>query len=496
MFGSRIGQWLIVLGIVWVSACTTYTQPVVVILAPPSGSQFYEGDLVAVQSTSADPQGVVRVELVVDGKIVREDRAPMPQGQMNLTLVQTWQATLGTHTLAVRAYNVAGLVSDPISVSVNVVPRTGVPSTPTLIVWQPSPTSPPTATPLPLPPTSTPIPPTATPPTPPVTLPPTPTVSPTPDLPAAPTDWTAVGTGTTIRFKWTDNSTNELGFRIYQAGVATPVLQIGAQTGTGERSYEWTARPCNLQAGFYIRAYNAAGESAPSPIVSVVTIPCAPTNLGATAVQTTTLTLTFTDNSTNESGFYVYRSGDSNPVATVSAYDGMGTRTVTIGSITCGTQASYVVRAYNTAGESNSSNAVNATTTACSVSVEFTRVLIHNDTDSDAAGCVLNCGPGEVWLEFTVNGQNKRWPPTGQVSIHTGETKPISGIAYTFLLMRAQNLTITVKGREEDTMALDEPLGTATATFAGSANWGAGEHCTESTSPNYFRICYTIRVAP
>ncbi|MCX7839802.1 MAG: hypothetical protein N2559_10190, partial [Anaerolineae bacterium] len=457
---------------------------------PPSGSQFYEGDTIVVQSTSADPQGVVRVQLLVDDKVVREDRSPTPQGQMNFTLVQTWQATLGTHTLAVRAYNIAGLVSDPISVSVTVLPRTAVAPTLTPTIWLPSPTPSPSATPSPTP---TPIAPTATPQ---VTLTITPTASPSPQAPAAPSDWMAIGTGTTIRFEWTDNSTDERGFRIYQAGVAAPVLHIEAQAGTGKRSYEWTGRPCNLQAGFYIRAHNAAGESAPSPTVSVVTIPCAPTNLNATTVQTTTLTLTFTDNATNESGFHVYRSGESKPLATLPAYDGTGARTVTVGSLPCGTAAAYSVRAYNTAGESSPSNAVNATTNACTVTVTFTRVLIHNDTDSDAPGCVMNCGPGEVWLEFTVNGQNKRWPPTGQVSINTGETKPISDIVYTFLLMRTQNLTITVKGREEDTLAPDDPLGTATATFAGTDNWKAGEHCTESASPNYFRICYTISVTP
>lgn len=488
MLGSRIGQWLIVLGIVWASACTTYTKPVVVILSPPSGSQFYEGDTVAVQTTSADPQGVVRVELLVDDKIVRADSSPTPQGQTNLTLIQTWQATLGTHTLAVRAYNVAGLVSDPISVSINVVPRVAMPPTPTPMVWLPSPTPVPSATPLPLSPSPT-LPPTVT---------PTPTTVPTPlaETPAPPSDWNAVGIGTTIRFEWIDHSTDERGFRVYQADVASPVLHIEAQPGTGKRVYEWTGRPCNLRAGFYLRAHNAAGESAPSPTISVVTIPCAPTNVRATTVSATALQLTLTDNATNESGFHVYRTGESAPVAILPAREGTGTHTITMGSLACGTSATYVVRAYNTAGESNPSNTVDATTHACTVQVEFTRVLIHNDTDSDAPGCVMNCGPGEVWLEFTVNGQNMRWPPTGQVSINTGETKTISGIVYTFALMRSQNLTLTVKGREEDTLAPDDPLGTATATFVGSANWQAGEHCTESVSPNYFRICYTIRVTP
>lgn len=114
--------------IVWLAvvliACTTGGKPVVVIMSPPSGSQFVEGEDIAVQSSATDPQGVVRVELVVDGNVVRVDPSPTAQGQPNFTLIQTWKATPGTHTLVVRAYNAAGVVSDPTGVSINVSQRT------------------------------------------------------------------------------------------------------------------------------------------------------------------------------------------------------------------------------------------------------------------------------------------------------------------------------------------------------------------------------------
>ncbi len=472
------------------SACTTYTKPVVVVLAPPSGSQFYEGDEIAVQSTSADPQGVVRVELMVDGNVVRTDVSPVPQGQMNFTVVQVWKATAGTHVITVRAYNVAGVVSDPIGISVEVLPRAAQAPTLTPIVLPPSPT--------PLPPVTipqvTPSPTVATPSPPPTE---TPTSSPPlPQAPAAPSNFSATGTGTTIRFVWTDNATNELGFRIYQVGVTAPVLTLGANAGTGETFYAWMERPCNLQASYYIRAYNAAGESAPSAAHSAVTIPCAPGGLSVAVVAQTTVTFSFTDNATNESEFRLYRTDATTPVAIFPAQTGTGTRTDTLGSLPCGTSSAYYVRAYNTAGESAASNTISVTTNPCTVNINFTTVLIHNDSDGDAPGCVLNCGPGEVWLELTVNGQNKRWPPTGQVSINTGETKPITDIAFTFSLLRTQNLTILVKGREEDTLSPDDDLGMVSVTYRGADNWGAGSRCTESTSPNYFRICYTITVTP
>jgi Ig-like domain from next to BRCA1 gene/Bacterial Ig domain len=96
------------------------SKPTVVISSPPSGSTFHEGDEVAVQSTSADASGVTRVELTVDGAVVRNDAAP--SAQTNFSIVQTWKATQGTHTIAVRAYNAAGTASDPAAISIQVGP--------------------------------------------------------------------------------------------------------------------------------------------------------------------------------------------------------------------------------------------------------------------------------------------------------------------------------------------------------------------------------------
>ncbi len=104
-------------------------KPAVVITSPPSGSQFQEGQDVSVQSTSTDAQGIVRVELIVDGATVRTDSAPSPQDKF--ALIQTWKATQGTHTLSVRAYNTANAASDPASISVTVAPSVALGATPT-----------------------------------------------------------------------------------------------------------------------------------------------------------------------------------------------------------------------------------------------------------------------------------------------------------------------------------------------------------------------------
>ncbi len=119
----------------------TSTKPTVVVAAPPSGSQFHEGENVAVQSTSTDSAGITRVELAADGTIVRTDQAP--GAQISYTVIQTWKATLGSHTLTVRAFNSANAASDQASVLITVLPATTPPTpAPTSV----PPTLPPAAT--------------------------------------------------------------------------------------------------------------------------------------------------------------------------------------------------------------------------------------------------------------------------------------------------------------------------------------------------------------
>lgn len=95
-------------------------KPTVVIDLPPSGSQYQGGESVAIQSTSTDSAGILRVELLVDGTVVRTDSTPGPQ--QSFTLLQTWMATPGTHTIAVRAFNTVNVGSNPTAIGLTVLP--------------------------------------------------------------------------------------------------------------------------------------------------------------------------------------------------------------------------------------------------------------------------------------------------------------------------------------------------------------------------------------
>lgn len=271
-------RWIGMLAmLVWLVGCIpAASKPTVVILSPPSGSQFYEGEDVAVQSTATDAQGVTRVELVVDGNIVRVDPSPTAQGQPSFTLIQTWRATAGAHTIIVRAYNAAGAASDPVGITVNILPRVAqAPTpTPTTVAQAPTPTPTPaapviipTATALVKPPvasTPTLVPPTPSrtpPPSAPTatTAPPPPPPSPTPPPPAtcsgtpnissftasasgvSPASSITVVSGSTVTLSW-GAVTNAESAEIDQGigGVPTPGTHTFTTTST--KTYTLTAR--------------------------------------------------------------------------------------------------------------------------------------------------------------------------------------------------------------------------------------------------------------
>jgi len=124
------------------TACSVQPRikPLVVIQSPPSGSQFREGEQVLVRSTVTNSVRVVRVELVVDDQVAHTDSSPATQIVFPLT--QTWRATIGSHTIVVRAHTATGEVSDPVAVSVMVLAQPTVTPVPTILppTFTPSPT--------------------------------------------------------------------------------------------------------------------------------------------------------------------------------------------------------------------------------------------------------------------------------------------------------------------------------------------------------------------
>jgi hypothetical protein len=105
-----------------------------------------------------------------------------------------------------------------------------------------------------------------------------------------------------------------------------------------------------------------AGSMSGTASVTVTTIPNPPSNLRATAVSSTEIDLTWTDNSTNETGFKIQRSSDGGNTWTQIATVGHGVTSYHDTTVHRRTTYEYRVAAYNGAGTSAWSNIATATT--------------------------------------------------------------------------------------------------------------------------------------
>ena len=106
---------------------------------------------------------------------------------------------------------------------------------------------------------------------------------------------------------WTDNSTNELGFKVYRALNDGAYSQV-ATTTLNATSLSDTGLTADQTYIYYVSAYNDAGQndSGTSRAITYSATPSAPS--GLTAVSSVSgIILNWADNSTNEDGFSIER---------------------------------------------------------------------------------------------------------------------------------------------------------------------------------------------
>lgn len=200
----------------------------------------------------------------------------------------------------------------------------------------------------------------------------------TPDnVPASPTGLTATPSDPspnppTVTLAWTDNAANEAGFRVERApdvaglpGTFAVIATINLPDTTG---YVDAAVAPKTTYHYRVSAFNTTGTSLASNVATAVTpgeIPQAPSNLVAASIRTLSIVLTWTDNATNEIGFYVERAPD------VGGTPGAWARVATLGvnavravdaGLTRRTTYWYRVQAFNADGVSEYSNVIVART--------------------------------------------------------------------------------------------------------------------------------------
>jgi subtilisin family serine protease len=195
--------------------------------------------------------------------------------------------------------------------------------------------------------------------------------------PAAPSNLTSsVISYSVINLAWLDNSSTEDGFQLERCigAMANCVnfVQI-AQIGPNVLGFSDVSLLAQTTYTYRVRTYNSSGPSAYSNSVEASTPaappqpPAAPNSLASSVISSSQINLSWTDNSNNEDGFHLERcTGAIASCVNFVQIAQVGSNVTTFNNVGLQPQTTYTyrARAFSSAGASNYSNAVEATTPA------------------------------------------------------------------------------------------------------------------------------------
>lgn len=202
-------------------------------------------------------------------------------------------------------------------------------------------------------------------------------------LPPAPVLQGTASSPLQIHLSWTSTATSVIRFRIERRTTTGVYAEISQPIGTST-SFDDSGLSASTTYLYRMRVETGAGISPYSNEVTVVTLqvpPAPPTNLQATAISSSQINLTWTNNAPDATAIRV----ESEPAGSSSFTDIGAAATYTAAYITNlqpNTSYSFRVRAQNTAGYSTYSNVATVTT----LPIPKTVFLIHG----------LNQGPTDM----------------------------------------------------------------------------------------------------
>jgi FtsP/CotA-like multicopper oxidase with cupredoxin domain len=190
---------------------------------------------------------------------------------------------------------------------------------------------------------------------------------------AAPTNLTVtlLAGPTRIQLQFRDNATNETGFQVERSvngGAFTQIAAPGPRNSTGNVNYTDNNVTVGNTYAYRVRAVRNGSFSAYSNTATVaITVPNAPSGLSATAARAganDTVTLRWTDNSTNNTSFTLQRSTNATFTTNVVTTNNIAANatTYTQNGVPRQTTYYYRIRAVSPAGTSAWSNVFTITT--------------------------------------------------------------------------------------------------------------------------------------
>lgn len=161
----------------------------------------------------------------------------------------------------------------------------------------------------------------------------------------------------TVVVGWTDNSSNETGFKVYYYDSDGYVLLANTGANATSATVTYSEMATSLPRIFVVSAVNASGETFGDTYVfslprsSPVGPIAAPTYVGTSNVTGTSATINWVDNATNESGYLVYRVLGSTQTLVPGCPAGTANLTTcTDTGLVAGTYYQYHVYAWNGGG--------------------------------------------------------------------------------------------------------------------------------------------------
>jgi hypothetical protein len=210
----------------------------------------------------------------------------------------------------------------------------------------------------------------------------------TPTAPTAPSGLTATAGATQVSLAWTDNSNNETGFTIERkigAGSYATLVTLAA----GVTSFVDTGLTAGTTYTYHVKAQNAAGSSSFSSEASAVpastaTAPTAPSGLAATP-SSGQVSLSWTDNSSNETNFSVERRTGTAGTFVEIARPAANAASYVDTTVAANTTYQYRVRAQNVSLNSAYTSIVTATTPVVS-SIYYVSLTGSDSNNGTSAG--------------------------------------------------------------------------------------------------------------
>jgi alpha-tubulin suppressor-like RCC1 family protein len=218
---------------------------------------------------------------------------------------------------------------------------------------------------------------------------------------------------TQINLLWNNNSTIEEGFKIERKTSSTDYALI-ATLGPDATTYADTVISSAMPYYYRVRSYNAYSNSAYSNEVSATPL-IAPSNLVATVTSSSSISFSWKDNSTDESGFKIERSVSTNTYYALLATVGPNINTYIDNGLTLNNTYYYRVQAYSNDLGANYTNEVNGVPIVLPPSNLTATIVSSNeinlawqDNSPDETGFKIErkINGADTWAELTTVGAN------------------------------------------------------------------------------------------